>query len=134
MNAEPLQPRDYDAAFASCDGNKVCVMVWHYHDDDVPGPDADIQLEVAGLPLAATGADLQEYRVDQEHGNAYTVWQRLGSPQQPTPEQYAQLEKAGQLAAFPAGRTVAIQKGRADWQFKLPRQAVSLFVLEWKSP
>ena len=28
------------AALASLDGNRLCVLVWHYHDDDVPGPDA----------------------------------------------------------------------------------------------
>src|SRR5213079_1534904 len=28
------------AALASLDKNKLCVMTWHYHDDDVPGPEA----------------------------------------------------------------------------------------------
>src|SRR5262249_7398135 len=28
------------SALASLDGTKLCVMVWHYHDDDLPGPAA----------------------------------------------------------------------------------------------
>src|SRR5262249_14239103 len=28
------------SALASLDQNKLCVLVWHYHDDDVAGPDA----------------------------------------------------------------------------------------------
>src|SRR5438094_9457041 len=27
-------------ALASLDQNKLAVLVWHYHDDDLPGPDA----------------------------------------------------------------------------------------------
>ena len=40
------------AALASLDGQKLCVLAWHYHDDDVPGPAADVELELRGLPLA----------------------------------------------------------------------------------
>jgi xylan 1,4-beta-xylosidase len=28
------------SALASLDKNKLAVMVWHYHDDDLPGPAA----------------------------------------------------------------------------------------------
>ena len=40
---------------------------------------------------------LQHYRIDNDHSNAYTVWKNMGSPQKPTPEQYAELKAAGQL-------------------------------------
>ena len=39
------------SALASLDGNKLCVMVWHYHDDDVPGPTAEVELQCSGLPV-----------------------------------------------------------------------------------
>jgi xylan 1,4-beta-xylosidase len=32
------------SALASLDKNKLAVLVWHYHDDDVPGPDAAVDL------------------------------------------------------------------------------------------
>jgi xylan 1,4-beta-xylosidase len=75
------------SALASLDENKLCVLVWHYHDDDVPGPAAEVELGLAGLPLESGEASLEHFRIDQEHGNAFAAWQRMGSPQQPTPQQ-----------------------------------------------
>jgi xylan 1,4-beta-xylosidase len=118
------------SALASRDGRKLSVMVWHYHDDDVAGPDADVTLTLPGLPVATGAAKLTHYRIDETHSNAYTVWQALGSPQQPTKELYAQLEEAGQLAELDKASTVNIQDGEAKIRFRLPRQGVSLLVLE----
>ncbi len=119
------------AALASLDKNKLCVMVWHYHDDQVPGPSADVDLALSGLPIPAGRARLQHFRIDDEHSNAYTVWQKMGSPQKPSPEQYRSLEQAGQLAALPEPHAVDVENRRASLRFSLPRQAVSLVVIEW---
>ncbi len=117
-------------AFASVDGRKLCVMVWHYHDDDVPGPDADVELTATGLGVTAGTATLAHYRVDGDHSNSYTAWQQLGSPIAPNEKQYAELEKAGQLAELAAPAPVRIENGAAKLKFRLPRQGVSLLVLE----
>jgi xylan 1,4-beta-xylosidase len=118
------------SALASLDKNKLCVLVWHYHDDDVPGPPAAVELTLGNLPLGEGGARVQHFRIDEEHSNAFTAWKRLGSPQQPTPEQYAELEKAGQLSVLET-RTVRVAEGKTIGKFDLPRQAVSLFLVEW---
>ena len=89
------------AAFASFDGRKLCIMVWHYHDDDLRGPDAAIELSTAGLGKAKS-ALLTHYRIDETHSNSYAEWKRLGSPIAPNDAQYAQLEKAGKLSALVA--------------------------------
>ena len=68
------------AALASLDDRRLCVLVWHYHDDDVPGPDAAVALTVDGLPADVTAARLTHYRIDATHSNAFAAWQRLGSP------------------------------------------------------
>jgi xylan 1,4-beta-xylosidase len=106
-------------------------MIWHYHDDDLPGPDAAVELEVRGLPTAAESVQVRHYRIDEEHSNAFTAWKRMGEPQSPSPEEYALLEEAGRLAqlAPPAGQPVAA--GRLGLRFTLPRQAVSLIVVEY---
>ena len=70
-------------------------------------------------------------RIDADHSNAYTVWQRLGSPESPSPEQYAQLEAASELASVSGPSSVAIENTRVTLAFTLPRQAVSLLILEW---
>ncbi|MDI1247737.1 MAG: beta-xylosidase [Lacunisphaera sp.] len=112
--------------------HRIAVMVWHYHDDDVAGPDAAITLALAGLPAGISSAKLTHHRIDQDHSNAYAAWLRLGSPVAPDAKQYALLEQAGHLATLTgAPATVAVTAGQAALDFALPRQAVSLLVLEW---
>jgi len=118
-------------ALASRSGNRLSVLLWHYHDDDVPGPEADISLELAALPVADGTAALRHFRIDQERSNAFVRWLRLGSPQDPTPAQYAELEAAGQLAQLDGPGQVAMKDGRAALTVLLPRQGVSLVELEW---
>jgi xylan 1,4-beta-xylosidase len=118
------------SALATRAGGKVAVLVWHYHDDDLPGPDAEIELIVRGLTPASDTAKLRHFRIDQEHSNAFTAWQKMGSPQNPTSEQYSALQKAGQLALLEPPKTISARDGIIALHFLLPRQAVSLLVLE----
>lgn len=118
-------------ALASRSGEQLAVLVWHYHDDDVPGPAAAVQLELQGLPAAARRARLTHYRVDQTHSNVYRTWLLLGSPASPSPQQAAALEAASALATLEgAPPAVAIDGGSARVEFSLPRHAVSLLVLD----
>ena len=122
------------AALASLDSarHQLSVLVWHYHDDDIPGATADIDLEIAGLPPEAAAAHLTHFRVDANHSNAYTLWLALGSPNAPTRAQYAQLETAAQLAQLETSpASVSAAGGAATLKFPLPRQAVSLLILKW---
>ncbi len=121
-------------ALASLDKKSLCVLAWHYHDLDAPGLEAAVELTLNGLPLASGEARLQHFRIDDNHSNAFAAWKRMNSPQQPTPEQYAQLEKAAQLASLGGPETVLVENAKATVRFKLPRQAVSLLVLEWATP
>ncbi len=118
------------SALASLDKNKLAVLVWHYHDDDVPGPDAAVQVQLAGIPHADGSATLTQYLIDAGHSNAYEEWLRLGSPIEPTPAQYAQLEQAGQLAQLGEPKKISVEKGGAEVKITLPRQAVTLLVVE----
>ena len=117
------------AAFASLEGRKLSVMVWHYHDDDLAGPDAAVTLTAAGLGAAGT-ATLTHYRIDGDHSNAYTAWKKIGSPLAPNDKQYAALEAAGKLAQLAAPETISVAAGTATLRFNLPRQGVSLLVLD----
>jgi xylan 1,4-beta-xylosidase len=119
------------AALASLDKNHLYVLMWHYHDDDVSGPEAAVALKLNGLPLRSGKARLRQYRIDADHSNAYTVWQKMGSPADPSPQQYAQLERAGKLDLTGAAEIVAVQNGSASLQLTLPRQAVWLLDFAW---
>jgi len=117
-------------ARASLDGSKLSVFVWHYHEDDVSGPAATIELAITGLPANARSAKLTQYRVDADHSNSYTAWQRLGSPLAPNEKDYAMLEKAGSLATMGPAEKVALNHGATSVKFALPRQGVALLVFE----
>ncbi len=51
------------------------LMVWHYQDEDVSGPDAAVQVKFTGLPVTTRRILVHHYRIDGEHSNAYTSWQ-----------------------------------------------------------
>jgi xylan 1,4-beta-xylosidase len=119
------------AALASRDPRRATILIWHYHDDDVPGPTADVSLVVEGLAVPRGKTKMQHFRIDGDHSNAYAVWRRMGSPQPPSSAQYSELEKASELAALNGPAAINIADGRTTIPFTLPRQGVSLIVLEW---
>ncbi|MAT71225.1 MAG: beta-xylosidase [Planctomycetaceae bacterium] len=119
------------AALASREPGRLCVLAWHYHDDDVPGPTAEVNLALTNLPADATEAAVTQFRVDARHGNAYTAWQEMGSPAEPTEQQYAELQQASALSPFGPLRTMRVEGGQLELPLSLPRQAVSLVVVEW---
>jgi len=113
-------------ALASGDGNNFAVLLWHYHDDDVPGSSANVEISIAGLPLQKRLAQVRHFRIDENHSNAFTEWKKMGSPQAPTAEQYAKLEQAGKLAEL----SPTVFDGKT-FRVTLPRQAVSLLLLNF---
>ena len=116
------------SALASLDKNKLAVLVWHYHDDDLPGPAADITLLLDHLPFKNGSAKLAQFRIDADHGNAYAAWLQMGSPPSLSREQQSRLEQAGQLPETGAVQDIRVENGRAALRLDLPRQGVSLFV------
>ena len=58
-------------ALATRSDRKAAVLVWNYHDDDIPEAWADIRMTVAGVPPTADRVLLRHYRIDETHGNSY---------------------------------------------------------------
>ncbi len=118
------------SALAARSARSATVLVWNYHDDDVPAPAASIQLGIEGLP--AGRATLAHCRIDEHHSNSYATWLAMGSPQTPTPGQRAELEKASELQELAPAREVTIgQDGRVTEAFELPRKSVSFIKVTW---
>lgn len=121
---------DVHALASRDDGDgTVCVLVWHYHDDDAPGSVTNVELSLTGLPMLNAPMLMHHYRIDQTHSNAFEAWKRMGSPQQPTAEQYAALEKSSQLEMLNSPEWVRAPNDNLMLRFVLPRQAVSLIRL-----
>ncbi len=116
-----------DVGVLAChDDDSLRVLVWHYHDDDVPGPDAEVSLAIAGW--TPDGSPPVHSRIDASHSNAFTRWQAMGSPQPPSPEQLADLLHHDGLETMPPP-TIVVKGEQVTATFLLPRAAVSL--LEW---
>jgi xylan 1,4-beta-xylosidase len=116
-------------ALASRQARSIAVLLWNYHDDDKPAADAPIDLTIAGVPGGRVR--LTHQRVDRERGNSYEAWKKMGSPQPPSAQQYAELEKASQLHEMEPARQVTVKDGVVTVSFSLPRQGVSLVKLTW---
>jgi xylan 1,4-beta-xylosidase len=116
---------------ATRDGDTLSVLVWHYHDDDLAGPDAQVSLDLTHLPKAfAHGARLVHYRIDRDHSNSYAAWLAMGSPIAPSEAQRKTLIEASRLTPLdPAASAIPVTRGGARLDFTLPRQGVSLLVL-----
>jgi xylan 1,4-beta-xylosidase len=106
---------------------EVAVLIWNYHDDDLPGADAAVHLTIGGLkPTAASSATI--WRVDGTNANAFAAWQKMGAPQSPNATQYQELEKASELIP----QTLKAQRallGARIFDVAIPRQGVALIVL-----
>lgn len=124
------QSPDVDA-LATKSAHDAAVMVWNYHDSDMPAPDANVRVTIAGIPPGVKRVLLEHYRIDETHSDAYTVWVKMGSPQAPTAEQYARLKAAGQLELLTSPIWLDVAAGKLTIETTLPRQAVSLLRLEW---
>jgi xylan 1,4-beta-xylosidase len=125
------QAPDVDA-FATAAAHQAAVMVWNYHDDDLPAPPATVQVTIVGIPFGVKRVLLEHFRIDDTHSNAYTVWKQMGSPQAPTAEQHARLRQAGQLELMNSPQWLDVDKGKVTIETELPRQATSLLRLQWE--
>lgn len=115
-------------ALASADATSTAVMVWNYHDKDEQGSAETVEVTLNNIP--ARKATLNVYLIDRENSNSYEVWKKMGSPQNPTSEQIAVLEKSGKLKCVTT-KKVEIRSGKMNVPLQLMRQAVALVKLDW---
>ena len=116
-------------AIASKSDNNAAVMFWNYHDDDKPAPDSPVEIAMEGIP--DNKVKVTQYCIDAKYSNSYEAWKKMGSPQNPTPFQYTELEKAGMLQAKDPPRNARVRNGKLLFNTMLPRQGVALLKIEW---
>lgn len=118
-------------ALATRGPQQASVLLWNYADAAEPAPDQGVTATIAGLPAEAHRVLVQQYRIDANHSNAYTVWQGMGSPQHPTAEQQTELQaRAGlELAGSPVWADVV--DGQVVLPLTLPHESVALLQVRW---
>jgi xylan 1,4-beta-xylosidase len=119
----------YVSALATLGTKELYIMLWNYHDDDSKRSTALINLALQNIPAAK--AIVSSYLVDETHGNSYTLWKELGSPQEVSAVQFSQLEKAGKLQTIETGKPVKIAEGATNYQLSLAGQGVALLKFTW---
>jgi xylan 1,4-beta-xylosidase len=107
------------------------VLLWNYHDADLAAAATATTVKVQGIPRGVTRVLVKHYRIDDTHSNAYTVWKAMGSPQQPTTEQYAQLKSQAGLQLLNSPVWLDVVDGKLDVSTELPRQSISLLKITW---
>lgn len=110
---------------------ETTILLWNYHDDDLPAPDATLQLTVSGIPAAISHGLIEHFRVDSNHSNSFAAWKQMGSPQLPSPQQYEELVRAGELQLLESPRWAPIIDREFRLHFSLPRQGLSLVRVSW---
>ena len=77
LSAGVRQTPDVDA-MATRTEHEAAVMLWNYHDDDLPAAGAAVQVTIAGIPAGVNKILLEHYRIDETHSNSYSVWKGNG--------------------------------------------------------
>jgi xylan 1,4-beta-xylosidase len=124
------QNPDVDA-FATRTPRQASILVWNYHDVNAPAPSTATSLIVQGITAGVNRVQLNQYRIDDTHSNAYALWQQMGSPQHPDAQQFAQLQAAGQLQLRTSPEWLEAHDGTLEISSEMPRQGVALFQLIW---
>jgi xylan 1,4-beta-xylosidase len=118
-------------AIATRRKHEIDVLLWNYHDADVPTAPANVALEVRGV--ASTQVTEEVFLMDASHSNAYGVWQRMGSPQKPNAAQQQELVRAGRLERVVAPHSIEVKDGKTNLRMMLTRQGVALVRLTSRS-
>ena len=118
-------------ALATRGDRQAAVMLWNYHDAEQAAAATATEVRITALPPAVHRVLLQTYAIDDHHSNAYTVWQAMGSPQQPTTQQQQQLADSAGLELLTSPRWVDVVAGAIQLPLNLPRESVVLLRLTW---
>jgi xylan 1,4-beta-xylosidase len=112
-------------ALACNDKDTINVLVWNYHDNDLPAPPSNIMINIAGLK--SNQYVLERYQIDSTNCNSYEAWKKMGSPQNPSSEQIEKLRKDGMLKMMENPNVLKTGNKQLNIVLSLPRQGVCFY-------
>jgi len=116
-------------AMATSGEKEAFILLWNYYDDDTLAPAATVKLQLNNIP--AKNVKINQYRIDEDNSNSYTVWKEMGSPQEVGKAQYKILKKLGKLQLYEKPQTRTVKNGVLSADIHLPGHAVSLIKINW---
>ena len=130
-DAPSLADQEVDG-LAAREGDAIAVALWFHADDQYASvAPASVTVALRNLPFDAADAEVRHWRIDEAHSNAHAVWQEMGRPQDPTPEQLAALKARQGLEEGEALR-ITTEGGGAQIELRLPLHALSLLEIRKK--
>ena len=116
---------------ATLDGATIQVLVWNYHDDIVTVAATPVHLAIQVPASFGSSVRVSHLRVDDTHGDAYTVWLAQGMPANPSASEVAALQQAMDPSPLVPDATRAVAaNGSVAVDFDLPRFGVSLVSIQ----
>ncbi|SDS30657.1 GH39 family glycosyl hydrolase [Actinopolymorpha singaporensis] len=123
-------PEEVDVLASRAGNGTLTALVWRHIDDQYHTSELETTVNLSLRNLEGRTYRVRHYRVDAEHSNAHTVWRALGSPQDPTGEELAEITARQGLEEFEPARTVEADAGGVSFEISLPLPAASLLSLE----
>jgi xylan 1,4-beta-xylosidase len=121
-------------ALAAENPGRVTVLVWHRADAWWADGSARVSLALTALPFPGP-VTVCHFRLDGDHSNAHTEWQRLGRPQDPSPAELAHLHESARLGLLATPTREALGPGRTlELTFSLPMFGLSLLEITPAEP
>ena len=125
VRAEP----DVDG-MATLNGDAIQVLVWNYHDELVAVAPTRVRIAITVPARFGSRLLLSHLRVDEAHGDAYTVWRSQGMPASPSPAELQALQQAMHPSPLVVDQPVPVAAdGSVVIDFDLPRFGVSLLTI-----
>lgn len=118
-------------ALASRGAKSATVLLWNYGDALATSLPVEVSAMILGIPTTVKRASVTQYRIDDRHSNAYSVWQAMGSPQQPTTEQLATLKARAGLELLHSPEWVDVVGGKVQVRTEMPGESVGLLQVRW---
>lgn len=107
---------------------RVCVLVWHFADDQYRRGEARVEVNLRGLSFNGP-VTLRRWRVDVNHSNSYAAWLEAGRPQDPSPAQLAYIKARQGLALEAPPCPVEVRDGELRLALDLSLPSVVLLEL-----
>lgn len=104
------------------------IIIYSHCNDIDKKEEQEIILTVSGLHDGI--ANVEHYRIDAEHSNAYAEWVRQGQPMFPEGEQYDAIKARDGLEKLTDDAVMNITDGKMQLQFIMPAHGVSYLVIK----
>jgi L-iduronidase len=104
----------------------IAVLVYCSRDHLTGSAVHDVTLSVGGV---AGDYMLTHYRIDEDHGNPFRLWEAWDGPAYPSDAQLAALRSVQEIVPLQPARTVSAVSGQIEQAFFLPMPWVSLLLL-----